>query len=64
VLDTSGMPSHTAKAMTKAIDDLRKRFPSASIFEDYISAVEYLEQKLISQQSAADVLGSVEPGKG
>jgi uncharacterized phage-like protein YoqJ len=46
VLDTTGMPRHTTKAMTKAINDLRKRFPNAPIFDDYASAIEYLVQKL------------------
>lgn len=49
VLDTAGMPKHTAKAMAKAISDLRKRFPGASIFDDYKSAIDYLTLKLTGQ---------------
>jgi hypothetical protein len=50
VLDTAGMPRHTAKAMTKAVSDLRKRFPDAPIFDDYKHAIEYLALKLTEQK--------------
>jgi hypothetical protein len=46
VFDTTGMPRHTAKALTKAISDLRKRFPTAPIFDNYTDAFDYLVEKL------------------
>lgn len=46
VLDTTGMAKHTMKAMTKAISDLRKRFPAAPIYDNYNDAIEYLVRKL------------------
>ena len=45
--DTMGMAKHTTKAMTKAMSDLRQRFPNAPIFDNYDDAIEYLASKLI-----------------
>lgn len=48
LLDTTGMPKHTAKAMTKAVKDLRQRFPAAPIFDDYEDVIDFLVLNLSS----------------
>jgi hypothetical protein len=45
ILDTTGMPKHTAKAMRKAYNDLRRRFPEAALFDKYEDAIDYLVVK-------------------
>lgn len=46
VVDTTGMPKHTEKAMKKAMRDLRMRFPDGPIFDNYEEAVEYVVLKM------------------
>lgn len=48
MLDTTGMAKHTAKAMTKAVSDLRARFPAAPIFYSYEDAINYLVTKMLA----------------
>lgn len=44
---TDGMAKHTAKAINKAVQDLRERFPGAPIFTEYDHLVEWLASRLI-----------------
>jgi hypothetical protein len=45
--DTSELSPNTAKALTKAISDLRKRFPSAPIFDSIEDATSWLAGRLL-----------------
>lgn len=45
VVDTTGMPKHTTKAMRKAYDDWRERFPNGALFDKYEDAIDYLVAK-------------------
>lgn len=46
VFATAGMVRHTAKAINKAAQDLRQRFPGAPIFMEYDAAIEWLAEKV------------------
>lgn len=50
LVDTTGMDRHTAKAITKAAMDWRKRFPAAPIFIEYPVLIEWLANELREEQ--------------
>ena len=42
VVDLAWMPTHTAKALSKGVQDLQARFPHAPIFLEYDDAIDWL----------------------
>jgi Nucleoside 2-deoxyribosyltransferase like len=47
MFDTTGMPKHTAKAISKASQDLQTRFPNAPIYtNNYDSACQWIADEL------------------